>query len=101
MLHNHLRNFTSHELAIDLDTADKTDDSTDGIDQFCGGIEIRGHHGCRLVDTRQTVSGGIEVGGTQHKCEHCSHRAAHVWGVHKRHDTVIEFFEGFCHKFFF
>ena len=49
------------ELAIDLDTADKTDDSTDGINQLRGGVEIGGHHRGCLVDACQTVAGGIEV----------------------------------------
>ena len=32
MLHNHLRNFTSHKLAIDFYASDKTDYRADGVD---------------------------------------------------------------------
>ena len=44
MLHNHLRNFTSHELAVHLDTADQTHDRADGVYQFRAGVEIGTHH---------------------------------------------------------
>ena len=54
MLHNHLRNFTSHELLIDLDSTDESDYGTDCINQFCAGIEISGHELCRFGDTCRT-----------------------------------------------
>ena len=56
MLHNHLRNFTSHELLIYLDSANEADYSTDCINQFCAGIKISGHELCRFGDTRLPVS---------------------------------------------
>lgn len=56
MLHNHLRNFTSHELLIYLDSANEADYSTDCINQFCAGIKISGHELCRFGDTCLPVS---------------------------------------------
>ena len=58
MLHNHLRNFTSHELAIHLYSSDKTHDRTDGVDEFRGRVEIGSHHVGGLVDPRQAVALG-------------------------------------------
>ena len=56
MLHNHLRNFTSHELAIDLDASYESHYRADGIDELCRRVEIRGHKiGC-LRDARHAVA---------------------------------------------
>ena len=56
MLHNHLRNFTSHELLIYLDSANEADYSTDCINQFCAGIEISRYELCRFGNTGLSVS---------------------------------------------
>lgn len=56
MLHNHLRNFTSHELAIDLHAADESDHCADGVDEFRAWVEIRGDHGGGFVDACQSVA---------------------------------------------
>ena len=56
MLHNHLRNFTSHELAIYLDAPDKPDDSADGVDEFRAGVKIAGHKVGSLIDARHAVA---------------------------------------------
>ena len=58
MLHNHLRNFTSHELVVHLDSPDKPHDRTDGVDEFRGWVEIARHHVGGLVDARQAVALG-------------------------------------------
>ena len=58
MLHNHLRNFTSHELGIDLHASDKADNGTDGVNQLGAGIEIRSDHVGRFRDTGDTVALG-------------------------------------------
>ena len=69
MLHNHLRNFTSHELLIDLDSTDESDYGTDCINQFCAGIEISGHELCRFGDTCLPVSLRKYGGGCgNHEC---------------------------------
>lgn len=31
---------TAGKLVVDLDTTDKTNDSTDGINEFCAGIKV-------------------------------------------------------------
>ena len=56
MLHNHLRNFTSHKLAVHFYAPDKPDDCTDGVYQFSSGVEIRTHHRGGFVDARDAVS---------------------------------------------
>ena len=56
MLHNHLRNFTSHKLAIDFHASDKPDDRADGVYQFRAGVEIGTHHRGGFVDARDAVS---------------------------------------------
>ena len=56
MLHNHLRNFTSHELAIDLHAADQSDDRADSVYQLRRGVEIARYHTRGLVDARKTVT---------------------------------------------
>ena len=43
------------ELAVGLDAAHQTEHRTDGIAQFGGGIEIRGHEAGRLVDTGKAL----------------------------------------------
>ena len=69
MLHNHLRNFTSHKLAIDFYASDKTDHRTNGLDKFRTGVEIRTHHRGGFVDACQTVSLRKCGGGCgNHKC---------------------------------
>ena len=44
MLHNHLRNFTSHKLVIDLDAPDKADHSPHSVHEFRAGVEVAGYH---------------------------------------------------------
>ena len=56
MLHNHLRNFTSHKLAVHFHAPDKPDDRTDGVYQFSSGVEIGTHHRGGFVDARDAVS---------------------------------------------
>ena len=58
MLHNHLRNFTSHELLIDLDSTDKADNGSDGINQLGAGVEIRSDHVGRFGNAADTVTLG-------------------------------------------
>lgn len=67
MLHNHLRNFTSHELAIDLHAADQTHDRADGVYQLRRGVEIARYHTRGLVDTRKAVALCKGGGGSQKK----------------------------------
>ena len=62
MLHNHLRNFTSHKLAIDFYASDKTDHRTDGVNQFRPRLKIRGDHLRGFGDARLPVS-----------LRHCAH----------------------------
>ena len=62
MLHNHLRNFTSHELGIDLHASDKADNGTDGVNQLGAGIEIRSDHVGSFRNSTDTVALG--------KCPH-------------------------------
>ena len=56
MLHNHLRNFTSHKLAIDFYASDKTYDRADGVNQFRAWVKIGTHHRGGFVDARDAVS---------------------------------------------
>lgn len=58
MLHNHLRNFTSHELGIDLHASDKADNGTDGVNQLGAGIEIRSDHIGSFRNSTDTVALG-------------------------------------------
>lgn len=69
MLHNHLRNFTSHELVVDLDAADQAHDGADGVDEFRAGVEVARHHIGGVVDAGQTVS-LCESGGDSGQ-KHC------------------------------
>ena len=56
MLHNHLRNFTSHELPVHFHAADESHHRTDGVDEFRGWVEIGCHQTCRLGDARHAVA---------------------------------------------
>ena len=56
MLHNHLRNFTSHELAIDFHASDKTDYRADGVDQLGRRVEIRRDHLRSLLNAGHAVA---------------------------------------------
>ena len=67
MLHNHLRNFTSHKLAIDLDAADQADHRANGVDQLRGRVEVAGYHTRSLVDTGKAVALCKGGGGSQKK----------------------------------
>ena len=58
MLHNHLRNFTSHELGIDLHAPDKADNGSDGVYQLGAGVEIRSDHVGRFGNATDTVTLG-------------------------------------------
>ena len=40
MLHNHLRNFTSHKFVIHFYPANQAADRPDCVHQFCSGVEI-------------------------------------------------------------
>ena len=67
MLYNHLRSFMSHKLLVHLDPSDQSNDSADGVNQFCPWVEIGGDHLRGLVDARQPVAlregGGGENSG--------------------------------------
>ena len=69
MLHNHLRNFMSHKLVIDLDPADKADHSPNRVDELRSGIEVAGYHVGSLRNAGDAValreSGGD---GGKEKC---------------------------------
>ena len=56
MLHNHLLNFTSHELPVYFHPADQADHRTDGVNQFRPRLEIRGDHLRGFGDARLPVS---------------------------------------------
>jgi len=58
MLHNHLRNFTSHELGIYLHATDKADYGTDSVNQLGAGVKIACDHIGRFGDTADTVTLG-------------------------------------------
>ena len=51
------------ELAVGLDAAHQTEHGTDGIAQFGGGVKVRGHEACRLVDTRKALALRKDTGG--------------------------------------
>lgn len=71
MLHNHLRNFTSHELPVHLDAPDKAHHRADGVDEFRRRVEIRCHHAGGFGDARHAValSESGDVGSQQKGCE--------------------------------
>ena len=56
MLHNHLRNFTSHKLVVDLDASDQTYNGTNSVDQLRPWIKIRRNHVRRIIDPSQSVA---------------------------------------------
>ena len=71
MLHNHLRNFTSHELVVHFNASNQTYYGTDGIDKLCAWIKIACYHLCGFIDTCHAVAlgkGGIG-GKQQNGCE--------------------------------
>ena len=57
------------ELRIDFHSPDKPHHGTDGVDEFRGGIEVRGHHVRGLVDARKTVA--LCKGGSGSKKQYC------------------------------
>ena len=69
MLHNHLRNFTSHKLVIYLYPANQPADRTDGVHEFRAGVEVAGYHVGSLRNAGDAValreSGGD---GGKEKC---------------------------------
>ena len=74
MLHNHLRNFTSHEFSVHFHAPDKPDDRADGVYQFRTGVEIGTHHRGGFVDARDAVSlreGGGGCGDDECRREDC------------------------------
>lgn len=101
MLHNHLRNFTSHKLAIDFYASDKTDHRADGIDKFRAGVKIRTHHRGGLVDTRHAVtgSGGTESGEDSGKEDESEAGLEVVELVVQGCELVAECFTDFFHVF--
>ena len=72
MLHNHLRNFTSHELPVHFHPADQADHRTDGVNQFRPRLKIRGDHLRGFGDARLPVS-----------LRHCAHAASMQAAVNK------------------
>lgn len=56
MLHNHLRNFTSHELLVDLYSTDQSYNGTYRVDQLCERFEVARNHLCSFRDTRRAVA---------------------------------------------
>ena len=56
MLHNYLRNFTSHELVVHFNASNQTYHCTDSIDKLRSGIEVACYLLCGLVDARKTVA---------------------------------------------
>ena len=74
MLHNHLRNFTSHEFPVHFHAPDKPDYRADGVDEFRPRVKIAGDHRGGLVDACQTVSlreGGGGGGDDECRGEDC------------------------------
>ena len=74
MLHNHLRNFTSHEFSVHLYASDKPDYRTDGVDQLSARVKITGHHRGGFRDTCDAVSlreGGGGGGDDECRGEDC------------------------------
>ena len=66
MLHNHLRNFTSHELAVHFHASDESHDRADSVYQFCHRVEIGCYHTCRFRDACHAVA-LCEGGACSHK----------------------------------
>ena len=69
MLHNHLRNFTSHKLVIDLDPPDKADHSPNRVDELRSGIEVAGYHVGSLRNAGDAVA--LREGGGDGGKEKC------------------------------
>ena len=77
---------TAGELAVGLDAAHKPQHGTDGIAQFGGGIEVRGHEAGRLVDTGKALALRESMDGnhrTQHGKKDSSLHCRIVWVRHK------------------
>ena len=56
MLHNHLRNFTSHEFAVDFYGSDQPHDGPDCVNQLHGRFEVAVYHLRSLTDARRAVA---------------------------------------------
>ena len=56
MLHNHLCNFTSHELVIHFYTANQAADRPDCVHQLCSGVEVAGYHVGGFGNARLSVT---------------------------------------------
>ena len=56
MLHNHLRNFTSHEFPVHFHASDKPDYRADGVNELSARIKIAGDHRGGFRDACQTVA---------------------------------------------
>ena len=56
MLHNHLRNFTSHEFSVHFHATDKPDYRADGVDQLGRRVEIRRDHLRSLLNAGHAVA---------------------------------------------
>lgn len=67
MLHNHLRNFTSHELLVHFYAADQSHDGPYGIDQLGQRIEIGRHHRSGLHDAGSAVALRQTQTGVRHE----------------------------------
>lgn len=69
MLHNHLRNFTSHKLVIYFYPANQAADRPNRVDELRSGIEVAGYHVGSLRNAGDAValreSGGD---GGKEKC---------------------------------
>ena len=50
---------TAGKLVVDLDTTNQTNDSTDGVNEFCARIKVGSHHFSGCIDTCHTVTLGI------------------------------------------
>ena len=74
MLHNHLRNFTSHKFLVDFDSPDQADYGSDGVDQFRGRVEIGGYHLGGFVDSGHAVTLGKSSGCERRKQQGDTHR---------------------------
>ena len=79
---------TAGELAVGLDAAHQAEHRTDGIAQFGGGIEIRGHETGRRIDTGKALTLALRknTGGnnrTHHRKKDSSLHCRIVWVRHK------------------
>lgn len=78
MLHNHLRNFTSHKLVIDFYPANQAADCPDCVHEFRSGVEVTGYHTGGFGDARLpvtlcvgTYNGGKESRRQEDFLSHC------------------------------